>query len=71
MTGHEIGAALGVSVLSAVATAAGALTTPAGAAAALERGFLVAAALAVTFGLIALVRMQSVRGAAGGHLHMH
>jgi hypothetical protein len=32
MTGHEIGAALGVAVLAAVATAAGDLTTPAGAA---------------------------------------
>ena len=32
MTGHEIGAALGVAVLAAVAPAAGDLTTPAGAA---------------------------------------
>jgi len=32
MTGHEIGAALGVAVLAAVATAGGDLTTPAGAA---------------------------------------
>jgi hypothetical protein len=32
MTGHEIGAALGVAVLAAVATDAGDLTTPAGAA---------------------------------------
>ena len=32
MTGHEIGAALGVAILSAVATTAGTLTTAAGAA---------------------------------------
>ena len=43
MTGHEIGAALGVAVLSAVATAAGALTTSDGAAAAFEQGFVAAA----------------------------
>ncbi len=30
MTGHEVGAALGVAVLSAVATTAGSLTDPAG-----------------------------------------
>ena len=43
MTGHEVGAALGVAVLSAVATTAGALTTVDGASAAVGRGFAGAA----------------------------
>ena len=71
MTGHEIGAALGVAVLSAVATSAGALTTADGAAAALEHGFVVAAAAAVGFAVLALLRMPATRGATGGGLHLH
>jgi EmrB/QacA subfamily drug resistance transporter len=70
MTGHEIGAALGVAVLSAVATAAGSLTTADGAAAAFEHGFTIAAVVAAAFGVIALLRMPAARGAAG-HMHMH
>lgn len=70
MTGHEIGAALGVAVLSAVATAAGSLTTSDGAAAAFEHGFVTAAGVAAVFGVIALLRMPTTRGAAG-HMHMH
>ena len=70
MTGHEIGAALGVAVLSAVATAAGSLTTSDGAAAAFEHGFITAAGVATVFAVIALLRMPATRGAAG-HLHMH
>ena len=46
MTGHEIGAALGVAVLSAVASTAGALTDAEGAADAFSRGFVGAAVLA-------------------------
>ena len=45
MTGHEIGAALGVAVLSAVASTAGSLTTAAGAADAFSRGFVGAAVM--------------------------
>lgn len=70
MTGHEIGAALGVAALSAVATAAGSLTTAEGAAAAFEHGFVTAAGVAAVFAAIALLRMPATRG-AGGNLHMH
>ncbi len=70
MTGHEIGAALGVAVLSAVATAAGSLTTSDGAATAFERGFVTSAGVAAVFATIALLRMPATRS-AGGHLHMH
>ncbi len=52
MTGHEVGAALGVAVLSAVASAAGSLTTAAGAAEAFSAGFIGAAVMgAVVRGL--------------------
>jgi EmrB/QacA subfamily drug resistance transporter len=70
MTGHEIGAALGVAVLSAIATSAGALTTADGAADAFSRGSLGAAALALAFAAFAAVRMPATRG-GGGHMHMH
>jgi EmrB/QacA subfamily drug resistance transporter len=73
MTGHEIGAALGVAVLSAIAGTAGTLATPAGAADACSRGFVGAAVMAAAVGVFALVRMAASRdsAAAGGHLHMH
>ena len=70
MTGHEIGAALGVAVLSAVAATAGSLSTVSGAAAAFDRGFVAAAVGAAAFAVLAAVRMPSTRG-AGGHLHVH
>jgi hypothetical protein len=70
MTGHEIGAALGVAVLSAVATAAGALTTPRGAAAAFAHGLVFAAVIAAAFAVVALLRMPATRGAAG-QMHLH
>lgn len=70
MTGHEVGAALGVAVLSAVAATAGPLSTPAGAAAAFERGFVAAAVVAAVFAVLAAVRMPATR-TAGGHMHMH
>jgi len=70
MTGHEIGAALGVAVLSTIATSAGVLTTAAGAADAFSRGFQGAAVLSLAFGVFAAVRMPATRG-AGGHMHMH
>ncbi len=72
MTGHEIGAALGVAVLSAVASTAGSLATRAGAADAFGRGFLAAAVIAALFAVVALWRMPAARldaGAAGMHLH--
>ena len=72
MTGHEIGAALGVAILSAVASTAGTLTTAAGAADAYSRGFIGAAVMAAVVAVFALVRMPATRAAGGGgHLHMH
>jgi MFS family permease len=70
MTGHEIGAALGVAVLSAAASAAGALSTPAGAAAGFERGFVTAAVIAVAFATLAVLRMPATRR-TGTRMHLH
>ena len=70
MTGHEVGAALGVAVISAIATSAGQLTTAAGAADAFSRGFIGAGVIAVVFAVFALIRMPATRG-GGGHMHMH
>jgi EmrB/QacA subfamily drug resistance transporter len=72
MTGHEVGAALGVAVLSAVATTAGSLTSPAGVAAGFSRGFLAAALVAALFAVLAFARMPSTRVASGSApMHMH
>jgi EmrB/QacA subfamily drug resistance transporter len=72
MTGHEIGAALGVAVLSAVASTAGSLTTASGAADAFSRGFVGAAAMGAVVAVFALLRMsKTVAAGGGGHLHMH
>jgi hypothetical protein len=71
MTGHEIGAALGVAVLSAVASTAGSLTTSAGAADAFSRGFLGAAVMGGLVAVYALLRMPATRATGGGNLHMH
>jgi sugar phosphate permease len=72
MTGHEIGAALGVAVLSAVASTAGSLTTSTGAADAFSRGFVGAAVIGVVVAVYAFLRMPRTRGTAGGgHLHLH
>jgi hypothetical protein len=70
MTGHEVGAALGVAVLSAVASTAGSLATLDGAAAAFSRGFTCAAVISMVVAAYALWRMpaQRVTGAIG---HMH
>ena len=71
MTGHEVGAALGVAVLSAVASTAGSLTSPTGVVAGFDRGFLAAALIAVGVALVALWRMPSTRADAGAGMHMH
>jgi predicted MFS family arabinose efflux permease len=70
MTGHEVGAALGVAVLSTIATSAGAFTTASGSADAFARGALGAAVIAAAFAVFALVRMPATRGGSG-HVHMH
>lgn len=72
MTGHEVGAALGVAVLSAVASTAGSLATVDGAADAFARGFVGAAVIAGAVALFALRRMPAQRIAGGGgHMHLH
>lgn len=72
MTGHEIGAALGVAILSAVASSAGSLATHDGAADAFSRGFLGAAVIAGLVAAFALLRMPATRTAgAGAGMHLH
>ncbi len=71
MTGHEVGAALGVAVLSAVASTAGSLATTAGAVDAFSRGMIAAAGIAVLVALLAATRMPKARVAAGAGLHLH
>jgi EmrB/QacA subfamily drug resistance transporter len=71
MTGHEIGAALGVAVLAAVATAAGDLTTPTGAATGFSGGFLAAAGIAVGLAVVAFLAMPAQRATGQARLHMH
>jgi hypothetical protein len=72
MTGHEVGAALGVAVLSAIATSAGELTSPAGAVDAVSRGFTAAAMLALVFAAVAYWRMPAARVDNGGSvISMH
>ena len=71
MTGHEIGAALGVAVLSAVASTAGNLTAPAGVVDGCSAAFAAAAVMAAGVGVVAYLRMPAARmdGAAARHLH--
>jgi EmrB/QacA subfamily drug resistance transporter len=71
MTGHEVGAALGVAVLSAVAGTAGSLATSAGAAEACTRGFAGAAVMAVLTAVVAVIRMPATRVGGGAGVHMH
>ena len=72
MTGHEVGAALGVAVLSAVAATAGSLASPASVAAGFSRGFIAATAIALVIAVIAFLRMSSGRVTAGGEgMHGH
>jgi hypothetical protein len=71
MTGHEVGAALGVAVLSAVATAAGSLTDAAGVVDGFSTAFVAAAVLAAALGVVAYRRMPTapMDGAAAMHMH--
>src|SRR3954470_11080048 len=71
MTGHEVGAALGVAVLSAVANAAGSLTDPSGVVDAFSRGLLVAGVLAVALAVFAWLRLPAAKAAPGAAMHMH
>jgi len=74
MTGHEVGAALGVAVLSALASTAGSLTGVNGVDGvvdAFSRGFVAAAVIAVLVAVVAFWRMPSTRSEAGAGMHMH
>jgi MFS family permease len=71
MTGHEVGAALGVAVLSAVATAAGSLTDAAGVVDGFTAAFLAAAILSVAFAAVAYLRMPATRMDGAAAMHMH
>ena len=71
MTGHEVGAAVGVAVVSAVATTAGSLTNVAGATSGFGRGLLAIAVMCVASAAVAFVTMPKVRIAAGAGMHMH
>ena len=71
MTGHEVGAALGVAVLSAVASTAGSLASATGVVDGFDRGFLAAAGIAAVLALFAYVRMPATRVEGGAGMHMH
>jgi EmrB/QacA subfamily drug resistance transporter len=71
MTGHEVGAALGVAVLGAAATSAGTLATAAGAAAGTGRGFAVAGVLALVVAGVSALTLPRTKAAAGAPVHMH
>ncbi|HEX5917801.1 MAG TPA: MFS transporter [Nocardioides sp.] len=70
MTGHEVGAALGVAVLSAVAGTAGDLTAAAGVVDAYSRGAVATTVVAAAFALVAAVWMPAGKADAA-HMHMH
>jgi EmrB/QacA subfamily drug resistance transporter len=61
MTGHELGAALGVAVLSAIAVSAGDLTTAAGVVEGSSRGFTAAAVIATVLAAGAFWQMPATR----------
>jgi EmrB/QacA subfamily drug resistance transporter len=65
-TAHEIGAALGVAVFSAVAVAAGG-----GIAAGYRHGFMVAAAAAAVLAVMAAMAVPAVRPAPGARVAVH
>ena len=70
MTGHEVGAALGVAVLSAIAATAGPSPQPTASSNGFPRGFLAAAAIAAALAVFAYLRMPTER-VEGAAMHMH
>ena len=70
MTGHEVGAALGVAVLSAVAGTAGSLTAASGIVDAYARGALAITVTALLFAAVAAVWMPAGKADAS-HMHLH
>ena len=71
MTGHEVGAALGVAILSAVANGAGSLTDPAGVVHGFSPAFVAAAVLTVLVGVVAWLRMPAAPMTGAAAMHMH
>jgi fucose permease len=70
-TAHELGAALGVAVLSAIAGRAGGPTDDAAFAAGYEDAFLAVAAIAAALALAALTALPAVRPPAGARVAVH
>jgi EmrB/QacA subfamily drug resistance transporter len=70
MTGHEVGAALGVAVLSAIAGTAGQLTAASDVVEAYGRGSLAITVAALAFAALAATWMPRGRADAA-HMHMH
>jgi MFS family permease len=70
MTGHEVGAALGVAILSAVASSAGSLATATGVVNAFPRGLIATAGIAAALAVFAYLRMPATR-TEGAAMHMH
>jgi hypothetical protein len=68
MTGHEIGAALGVAALTAVA---GDLTTSAGLVDGYARAFTVTAGVLAALFVLTLLAVPGARPSAGAHGHGH
>jgi EmrB/QacA subfamily drug resistance transporter len=69
-TGHEIGAALGVAVFSAVATGSGALTSL-GSASGYGDGLTAAALVAIAMAALAAATVPTIRPARTAHVGMH
>ena len=70
-TGHEVGAAIGVALLSTVATAGVSPGDLAALAGGYRSGYVVVAALAATLVAVAAVLMPTVRPPAGARVAMH
>lgn len=70
MTGHEVGAALGVAVLSAIAGTAGQLTAASGVVEAYGRGSLAVTVVALAFAALAAAWMPGGKADAA-RMHMH
>jgi EmrB/QacA subfamily drug resistance transporter len=70
-TSHELGAALGVAVLAAIAATAGDITTLAGIADGYEDGFVAATGIAVGLAAIALWRVPAIRPQADAAVPVH
>jgi sugar phosphate permease len=60
-TSHELGAALGVAILAAIAATAGDLTTLAGIAGGYEDAFIAATGFSVALAAVALWRVPAIR----------